>query len=420
MNTDLLQAQKSIQNAREALRNGDRSAARRWAEQAAKLAPQLEDPWLILAAVASPRASVSFIERALQINPNSPRARKGMQWALVRLQEGPSAQKTQVVTAKQAQSAARSVSEGVVQSSSKGAVLPASRVQAQVSTSKGPAKKAASKKPARTFILPVMLLALGCIAVIFAAWTASANPALASILSGVSQPQIESHPKMWAQVEIAKPPHASETVAQVADLAPTLSPPTPTVALPTPEPTEVPTLAPASPTPEPELETQPTPAPEATVTPSGALVMDIVVETAIPTSQPADDNAAPTARPQPPVGNGERWIEVNLSEQRLYAWEGDVLLDSFLVSTGTWATPTVTGTFSIWNKTPIQAMSGPGYYLPNVPYVMYFYKDYGIHGTYWHNNFGTPMSHGCVNMTIPDAEWLYNWASYGTVVKVHY
>ena len=52
--------------------------------------------------------------------------------------------------------------------------------------------------------------------------------------------------------------------------------------------------------------------------------------------------------------------------------------------------------------------------------MMYFYKDYGIHGTYWHNNFGTPMSHGCVNLTIPDAEWLYNWASYGTTVKVHY
>jgi lipoprotein-anchoring transpeptidase ErfK/SrfK len=97
-----------------------------------------------------------------------------------------------------------------------------------------------------------------------------------------------------------------------------------------------------------------------------------------------------------------------------------VLLNSFLVSTGTWATPTVTGTFKIWHKTQLQAMSGPGYYLPNVPFVMYFFEDYGFHGTYWHNNFGTPMSHGCVNLTIPDSEWLYNWASYGTTVKVHY
>ena len=79
MNIDLLHAQKAIQNAREALRSGDRSSTRQWAEQAAKLAPQLEDPWLILAAVASPQASVSFIERALQINPDSPRARKAME-----------------------------------------------------------------------------------------------------------------------------------------------------------------------------------------------------------------------------------------------------------------------------------------------------------------------------------------------------
>jgi lipoprotein-anchoring transpeptidase ErfK/SrfK len=64
-------------------------------------------------------------------------------------------------------------------------------------------------------------------------------------------------------------------------------------------------------------------------------------------------------------------------------------------------------------------MSGPGYYLPDVPYTMYFYKDYGIHGTYWHNNFGTPMSHGCVNMVTAEAGWLYNWSHLGIVVVVH-
>jgi lipoprotein-anchoring transpeptidase ErfK/SrfK len=63
---------------------------------------------------------------------------------------------------------------------------------------------------------------------------------------------------------------------------------------------------------------------------------------------------------------------------------------------------------------------GFNYVLSNVPYVMYFYGDYAIHGTYWHNNFGTPMSHGCVNMTTADARWLYNWSSYGTLVNVHY
>jgi len=375
MNAELLQAQKAIQNAREALRDGNRSAARRWAEQAAKLAPQLEDPWLILASVASPRASVAFIERALQINPESPRAHKGMQWALKRLQEVPSEQIKPDETTKQVKVVKRS---------------------------------APPKKSRRIMVYPILLLALGCLALLLAAWTASASPVLASILAGTSQPSKAEHPQVWARVEIAKP------APVLADAQPTLLPPPPTVP-PTLEPTTAPALEPATSTPE----TEATANPEATATPAGSLVMEIVENPSEPTAGPTDASAP--AQPQkPPVGNGVRWIEVNLSEQRVYAWEGDVMMNSFLVSTGTWATPTVTGTFSIWNKTRIQAMSGPGYYLPDVPFVMYFYKDYGFHGTYWHNNFGTPMSHGCVNLTIPDSEWLYNWASYGTTVKVHY
>lgn len=378
MNAELLQAQKAIQNAREALRSGDRSAARRWAEQAAKLAPQLEDPWLILASVASPRASLAFIERALQINPDSPRARKGMQWALKRLQEAPSKQKKLEETTQQTRAVKRSVTP---------------------------------KKSRRTMVYPVLLLALGCVVLLVAAWTASTSPALASILNGTAQASEVERPQVWARVEIAKPEQASDSAPVLVDVVPTQPLPTPTLSLPTPEPTAVPATA----TTEPE----PTLPPEATATPAGSLVLDIIADTPVPTAGPTQANAP--AKPQdPPVGNGVRWIEVNLTEQRVYAWEGDVLMNSFIVSTGTWATPTVTGTFSIWNKTRIQAMSGPGYYLPDVPFVMYFYKDYGFHGTYWHNNFGTPMSHGCVNLTIPDSEWLYNFASYGTTVKVHY
>jgi len=51
---------------------------------------------------------------------------------------------------------------------------------------------------------------------------------------------------------------------------------------------------------------------------------------------------------------------------------------------------------------------------------MYFYEGYSLHGTYWHHNFGHPMSHGCVNMRTSDAAWLYNWASVGTLVNIHY
>jgi len=102
----------------------------------------------------------------------------------------------------------------------------------------------------------------------------------------------------------------------------------------------------------------------------------------------------------------------------LYAYEGDTLVRSTLISSGRWPTVTVTGTYYIYLKYTAQRMRGPGYDLPGVPYVMYFYQGYALHGTYWHNNFGTPMSHGCVNMPTAEAEWAFNWASIGTPVTV--
>jgi lipoprotein-anchoring transpeptidase ErfK/SrfK len=99
-------------------------------------------------------------------------------------------------------------------------------------------------------------------------------------------------------------------------------------------------------------------------------------------------------------------------------------------------TPTVVGQFRIYWKLLASDMAGPGYYLPGVPYTMYFYRGYALHGTYWHNNFGRPMSHGCVNLRTADAQWLFNWsdpslpagvsqtqsssANPGTLVVVHY
>jgi lipoprotein-anchoring transpeptidase ErfK/SrfK len=114
----------------------------------------------------------------------------------------------------------------------------------------------------------------------------------------------------------------------------------------------------------------------------------------------------------------DKWIEVILSQQRLLAHEGERVVYQTLVSTGTASNPTVRGTFRIYVKYRRTLMQGPGYYLPNVPYVMYFYRGYGLHGTYWHNNFGHPMSHGCVNLKTAAAAWLYNWAPVGTKVVV--
>ena len=134
---------------------------------------------------------------------------------------------------------------------------------------------------------------------------------------------------------------------------------------------------------------------------------------------------APVADPIPAVAasaipDGRKWIEVDLTNQTLTAWQGETAVMHTSVSTGTPATPTVTGTFNISWKLDSQRMTGPGYDLPGVPWVMYFYQGYAIHGAYWHNNFGATMSHGCVNMRPGEAGILYEWAPEGTEVYVHY
>lgn len=116
-------------------------------------------------------------------------------------------------------------------------------------------------------------------------------------------------------------------------------------------------------------------------------------------------------------------IEVDLASQRLYAFEGDNMVYNFLISSGKWGR-TPTGVFNIWGKFRYTKMEGGNraintyYYLPNVPYVMFFANDkvaasrgFSLHGTYWHNNFGTPMSHGCVNMKTEEAAIIYEWSS---------
>jgi hypothetical protein len=111
-----------------------------------------------------------------------------------------------------------------------------------------------------------------------------------------------------------------------------------------------------------------------------------------------------------PLPLEEKWIEVDLSEQMLWAYEGTKVVFKTKVSSGRTKTPTVLGKFRIQRKYESQLMTGPGYYLPAVPWVMYFYGNYALHGAYWHNNWGVPMSHGCINLKREDAKWLYNWA----------
>lgn len=389
------EARSAVEKARQALRKGDRTAARQLAEQAAALAPQMEDPWLVLAAIASPRASVEYIQKALKINPNSPRARRGMEWAMQRQRE---------------------TSEDRSPASGSG--------RTAVKSSKAP-KSAAGPGKRRSPLLPILLLGLGCIVCGAAAWSASTSPVLASILNRPpARATAATPPPSWAQASIPKPTYTpGMPPTEMAAAQPTLALSDVERATATPAATEQPVN---SPTTEPTqlVDALPTATetsiPTAEPTWTGSLSMEIVADT--PTSQAPTPAPVATRAPSSPgnVASGQRWIDVNLSQQMVYAYEGDKVVNSFLASTGTWLHPTVTGQYHIYVKLRYTDMSGPDYYLPNVPYTMYFYEGYGLHGTYWHHNFGTPMSHGCVNLSTPDAEWLYNWASVGTLVNVHY
>ncbi len=119
-------------------------------------------------------------------------------------------------------------------------------------------------------------------------------------------------------------------------------------------------------------------------------------------------------------------ITVDLSDQVLYAHEGSKLFLEVPISGGLDLTPTPTGTFNVYRKTPTRYMQGPipelvdqQYYdLPGVPWNLYFKGGAVIHGSYWHNNFGNSHSHGCVNLDLDFARKLYDWADLGTVVFI--
>jgi lipoprotein-anchoring transpeptidase ErfK/SrfK len=349
MNPSTQNAQFALDQARKALQQGDAKAARRWASQATTLTPDKEEPWLYLAAVGSPHASVQYLERALAINPSSTRARQGMHWAVKRLRT------TSQQPLRQRVYIPRSIPSRNLVHTRVG--LP----------------------PANMYLMLFILLS-----VIFSGGWLASTSLIQSNASGFQDLNI------IAQVNLGK-----------ATRTPTITP----TFTPSPTPTETPT---------------PTPTFTPTVTP---------IPTDTPTPEPTD-TPEPYVEPEPEqinlpglpagVGDTDRWIDVNLSEQRVYAYEGYNQVESFTVSTGTWQYPTVTGTFNVYVMYRYADMSGPGYYLPNVPYVMYFYQGYGLHGTYWHNNFGTPMSHGCVNLRTEEAGWLFDFSYVGIVVNVHY
>ena len=345
MNVDTTDYRYALSQARKALSRGKSKEARSWAQKAVELAPDQEEPWLFLAAVASPQASLYYLKRALDINPTSQRARQGIHWAAQRQRKAATAPYPKPI------------------------YIPTSI----------PSRNFIRKRTSPPWLNFLMIGIALLVILISGGWLVTETMA-------VKNTPKENPNQIIAGISLGK-----ET--RTPTFTPTFTPsPTPTNT-PTPTPTYTPTI---------------TPTPTDTPTPQ-------------PTDTPEPPKPVENYPGMPPgVGNSDRWIDINLSEQRTYAYEGSTLVNSFVVSTGTWQHPTVTGTYNVYVKYRYADMSGPGYYLPSVPYVMYFYKGYGLHGTYWHNNFGTPMSHGCVNLRTDEAGWLFDWAYVGIVVNVHY
>jgi lipoprotein-anchoring transpeptidase ErfK/SrfK len=410
----LKEAQTALDHAWTLVRKGEVIDALYWATQASSLDSGLEEAWLIMAALSDPHESFEYLKKALDINPFSRRGNNGVAWA----------------ESKTGWSFTEYVS-GFKDFSTE------------------------SPKPFKPDNYPAIDLS--------ALESASNQPV--NVWLQEDEPEVVSYEQAEKPPEISPPPPPIEPPQMIIRRKrPRPLPPEPvnpwSVLLPytvsfilflflatlwllsglpnvkayteAPDYTTdelVQQILAANPTPTRTLTPSSTPLPTKTPT---------IIPTITPTFTPQ-----PTATPIPPTeevitdedGDGTipvlvgdqiaytlddgRWIDVDLAQQKVSAYAGEKKLREFLVSTGTAAHPTVKGNFHIYIKNRYADMSGPGYFLPNVPYTMYFYQSYGLHGTYWHHNFGTPMSHGCVNLKTDDAAWLFKWASVGTLVHVH-
>ena len=360
-------------------------------QQAVRQDPQNYRAWLWLASVTtSARASLDYVLRAETLMPNDPAVQKARAWAEKRLHA---------------------------------ANQPANQLTNQPAKppSRQPTWSAAAMWGSITVVMAITLLLVG-----YLIWNGF-DPAVvagqiraAASLPGNNQPDSGQAPAEDQAIAAGQGLVAGAELATGQGLAATPAPAQVAARLPLGElslasPLRAKDVAAASNSQvgEPRATWTVTPLPTSTPVPT---------PTFVPTFTSAQ-GSEPAARPFG-VGPGERWVDVNLTSQRLTAYEGDEAVFSTLVSSGTWNHPTVTGQFRIWLRYESQTMDGRllgyDYYLENVPYVMYFYQDYALHGTYWHNNFGTPMSHGCVNLPTADAGWLFNWTSIGTLVNVHY
>ncbi|MDX1993346.1 MAG: L,D-transpeptidase [bacterium] len=151
----------------------------------------------------------------------------------------------------------------------------------------------------------------------------------------------------------------------------------------------------------------------AQTTVDGAEWVQVGVEQWVPAANVAV--VRPVARPT--AVDSERWVGVDLAQQVLIAYEGERAVFAALISSGMAELPTHPGIFRVFHRQRVQTLGwgSPGelysYTVEDVPHILYFNGDQGLHAAYWHDDFGTPRSHGCVNLSLTDAAWVYDFLS---------
>ncbi len=380
-------AKEALRRSRIALKKGDKDLARHWAEKAASLAPNLEDVWLLLAASSRPQISIHYLERALAINPESKRAQKGIAWAKKRLVPKKPPSKSSVVPDKTEKKPEKTRPTQVIQDTQKTKStpvvvgVPLLPIQPIAETQPNQAVTSKGKSRFGRQSLPALLITVFFIAIIlalmpkFTAFAATMN----------APPTATFSQEHWGEAEINKPTYT----------------PSPTATF-TPTNTPLPTLTPTN-----------TPIP---------------TETLVPTKEPIPTAAKEVDEDEVYSYGGWKYVLVDISDQHLYAYEGDTLVYSFVASTGMNGA-TAAGSFSILNKIPNAYGATWDIWMPSWLGIYWVGSmQNGIHAlpimsngaTLWDGYLGTPISYGCVVLGSYEAQLLYNWVDIGTPVDIQW
>jgi hypothetical protein len=392
MTNSLTDTTKYLELGIEAARNGNKQAARKYLSAVLRADPNSVSALFWLAFVApSPQASTQLLERVLQLEPDNDRARAGLAWANKQIEASgqpppADAEPPPVVDRRELLS------------------NPAVQMQAQ---------NGAAAHRARRTINPFLgiLLLVGLALIVAGGWALAFVPpdTLAAWLPvSTEEAATESGPRPGEAVIDPVAPSANGAADGAIETEPSsFTSLGDTVRIPvqmSQMPQETLTVPDVPSFFEPEPDAPP-------VSVSAIALPELVgpdkdVMGGPILFAPVDEDLLPYQ----PAAPDEKWIEVDVTKQRVTAWEGNVPVMTFLSSTGLPNTPTVLGQYNIYWKLESTLMTGPGYYLPDVPYTMYFYGGYALHGAYWHDNFGQPMSHGCVNLCNENAKALFEWA----------